>query len=581
MRLAQRHLRDDDRSLASLSSSLGYASESAFSSAFKRVTGIAPERVPPRRARGAGSTDVKRSHDGSSGFIARSAAAAAESAGSVLSAAATSVSTSVRHSFTPVARSSRKRSDPRHRPQHAGEDERRAGSDPRLRGGIHTMAERLEDREAGAHASRHGHRLGPGGAAPAPHAGDRDALERDAHRHVTAEPQRHVRLEGGRKPRLLEELRPALVPVQRLLARAQLGAQLSVAIHRGLHEGHAEAAALGAHGVAEPLRFEHVEHELHPPAPCCAPARGGLRPPGAPAPSRRRGRRRPARRARRPRVPRRAPPGRGRLPPSRWSCSRRGEPGRATTVTSWPARARWYAKVLPIPPIPTTAMERGAFTRKTGKPDQRGEECAVGPKACAIVPASGAAVTARRSRRRRCTRRRAAPGRRWRSCSSFLRRSRRLARRRPPRPRRVRRRRTTRPSPRRSRRHREHRRPWRSATPWHEPPSSSPASTSIGQLKIGQIHSEPEQVGKVPVPSQPMQSGAISGQAPPSLSPAGRSDRGAAPSGRAALLRHRLAVAGAAVERDGALADVDAAVGGAGEVRDGRTGPAVGARRSR
>jgi AraC-like DNA-binding protein len=42
MRLAQRRLRDDDTSLASLSSSLGYASESAFSNAFKRVTGVAP-----------------------------------------------------------------------------------------------------------------------------------------------------------------------------------------------------------------------------------------------------------------------------------------------------------------------------------------------------------------------------------------------------------------------------------------------------------------------------------------------------------------------------------------------------------
>ncbi len=50
MRLAQRHLRDDDTSLASLSSSLGYASESAFSSAFKRVTGRGAERVPERRA---------------------------------------------------------------------------------------------------------------------------------------------------------------------------------------------------------------------------------------------------------------------------------------------------------------------------------------------------------------------------------------------------------------------------------------------------------------------------------------------------------------------------------------------------
>ena len=42
MRLAQRALRDDETSMFELAASLGYASESAFSHAFKRVTGIAP-----------------------------------------------------------------------------------------------------------------------------------------------------------------------------------------------------------------------------------------------------------------------------------------------------------------------------------------------------------------------------------------------------------------------------------------------------------------------------------------------------------------------------------------------------------
>ncbi len=42
MRLAQRVLRDEDRSVSELAESLGYASESAFSNAFKRVTGSAP-----------------------------------------------------------------------------------------------------------------------------------------------------------------------------------------------------------------------------------------------------------------------------------------------------------------------------------------------------------------------------------------------------------------------------------------------------------------------------------------------------------------------------------------------------------
>jgi AraC-like DNA-binding protein len=42
MRLAQRVLRDEDTSVFELGDSLGYASESAFSNAFKRVTGTSP-----------------------------------------------------------------------------------------------------------------------------------------------------------------------------------------------------------------------------------------------------------------------------------------------------------------------------------------------------------------------------------------------------------------------------------------------------------------------------------------------------------------------------------------------------------
>lgn len=42
MRLAQRALREDDTPVASLAQSLGYTSESAFSNAFKRITGSAP-----------------------------------------------------------------------------------------------------------------------------------------------------------------------------------------------------------------------------------------------------------------------------------------------------------------------------------------------------------------------------------------------------------------------------------------------------------------------------------------------------------------------------------------------------------
>ena len=44
MRLAERSLRDEDTPIAALAQSLGYTSESAFSNAFKRATGYAPQR---------------------------------------------------------------------------------------------------------------------------------------------------------------------------------------------------------------------------------------------------------------------------------------------------------------------------------------------------------------------------------------------------------------------------------------------------------------------------------------------------------------------------------------------------------
>ncbi|HEY9137728.1 MAG TPA: AraC family transcriptional regulator [Terriglobus sp.] len=44
MRLAQRSLREEDVTVADLARSLGYTSESAFSNAFKRTTGLAPNR---------------------------------------------------------------------------------------------------------------------------------------------------------------------------------------------------------------------------------------------------------------------------------------------------------------------------------------------------------------------------------------------------------------------------------------------------------------------------------------------------------------------------------------------------------
>src|SRR5215472_11388487 len=47
------------------------------------------------------------------------------------------------------------------------------------------------------------------------------------------------------------------------------------------------------------------------------------------------------------------------IPWSRCNCWSRRESGRATTVTSWPTRASWYANVLPILPAPITAIGKG------------------------------------------------------------------------------------------------------------------------------------------------------------------------------------------------------------------------------
>ena len=44
MRLAERMLREKNTTVSVLARSLGYTSESAFSNAFKRVTGQAPKR---------------------------------------------------------------------------------------------------------------------------------------------------------------------------------------------------------------------------------------------------------------------------------------------------------------------------------------------------------------------------------------------------------------------------------------------------------------------------------------------------------------------------------------------------------
>jgi AraC-like DNA-binding protein len=44
MRFAEHGLREGSMSVSQLGSSLGYSSESAFSNAFKRTTGMAPKR---------------------------------------------------------------------------------------------------------------------------------------------------------------------------------------------------------------------------------------------------------------------------------------------------------------------------------------------------------------------------------------------------------------------------------------------------------------------------------------------------------------------------------------------------------
>lgn len=44
MRLAQKVLKEENVSVTDIARSLGYTSESAFSNAFKRITGMAPNR---------------------------------------------------------------------------------------------------------------------------------------------------------------------------------------------------------------------------------------------------------------------------------------------------------------------------------------------------------------------------------------------------------------------------------------------------------------------------------------------------------------------------------------------------------
>jgi AraC-like DNA-binding protein len=64
MRLAERALREDDTPVAELARSLGYTSESAFSNAFKRVTGSAPNRYrAAARSQGNKLVDAGQSAD--------------------------------------------------------------------------------------------------------------------------------------------------------------------------------------------------------------------------------------------------------------------------------------------------------------------------------------------------------------------------------------------------------------------------------------------------------------------------------------------------------------------------------------
>ena len=56
MRLAQKALRDDGARVAEVSESLGYTSVSAFTNAFRRVTGVSPRSY--READRAGRTGV-------------------------------------------------------------------------------------------------------------------------------------------------------------------------------------------------------------------------------------------------------------------------------------------------------------------------------------------------------------------------------------------------------------------------------------------------------------------------------------------------------------------------------------------
>ncbi|WP_152971094.1 helix-turn-helix transcriptional regulator, partial [Rhizobium ecuadorense] len=51
MRLAERELREGSMPVSALALSLGYTSESAFSNAFKRMTGMAPRRYRVAMAR--------------------------------------------------------------------------------------------------------------------------------------------------------------------------------------------------------------------------------------------------------------------------------------------------------------------------------------------------------------------------------------------------------------------------------------------------------------------------------------------------------------------------------------------------